>query len=1463
MWEGFSTSKRLKRGKKRKKKVRDIVTKSRQQIRFFSVVKMFKNVENSFVGSKDNDRKDNNNTTSKQLITFGTSSSSSSPGSASANNGPFETSHVAFFMKIKSVQFGLLSNEDVQKLAVCNITQSKIPTQSDVRCHGTVYDPRMGTTNPRLPCSTCRKNIWNCPGHFGMITLSRKIFHPLFSSHLVNVLRCFCITCHRPVVSQEDLSSGVVVFEELVQKLKRVKKNACPHCGCFQADFKATQSDLSSSCILFKFHNNTNSNFNPSNVFTKKSISTASKTKSSRQRSSKLSSSSEIPRKEKDISHGNNQRQQENKKGELAEEEEEEEGEDEEEEEQGRCNGGDDNTNKKKDNKCVAVLSDQDNLSGKKGVSNDPGSVRSRHVESGFSLSECDPPPPLPSSSGSDSAFRFSSESSLIAKKTWSHQGSTKVGWVPLFVEQIHEIVKKWSTEDLKAIGIDVENCHPLSTIITHFPVLPTCGRTFVVSSEMFVCDDDLTYQYSEIVKPNNTLATISHLKMLNTVKTESQHNDGDENLGRKKNQIKSSLTASFSKNQNVLDDNGTAKEENNELWGKGIGSERPTEVEDVSVGNRDFDEAHSTSSNSHTLKSHLKTKSLPLRSGAATCNNPASTFAVSFRPPTNLFPKLESNKLRGFSSRSPPTESALLFHERKAMCNLVFRTETALDNSNQRARHAISGKAIMGLKERMTGKKGIIRDNCVGKRTNQSGRSVIGPDPTLDLHQLGVPELMAKVLTFTEIVCPINKAVLQQAVDRDQCSFIIKASGKKINLKIAKQLNRTTVSGGCSIRLQNGDKVLRHLRDGDWVILNRQPTLHRGSMFGMEVKVLKNIRTLKINLALTESFNCDFDGDEKNIFPPQSYETKSEVMNLSSPLESLVSQQNGNPYVTIVQDSLLSAYLMSSERNFEKTMDWSLWSNLWFSVFQKRDHVFENDDVDISATIQRLRNSFALWTTSVVWDYIRYLFLIEDQETWERGVEIDGLLEIIDIDAHSENGSKTTSSRLSERLESDSGISPIHDNINLEKTINSARNSKTFFFKKEWLFCPHDRGWGKQRKPITAKQLQPNAQCRCKEKRPKLRFEPFSFLNGRGLLGIVFPPTFSTFSKEIAIFQGLVVHGRLTKKNLGRTKQSFIKNIFDEYGKTVCARFVNRLQRMTNEFVKFHGFTISPNDCRIPAEFESFNRLVTENAIETIKNDCSSALESIRNQDLLERYIINIVNRSTERLKIQTFNVLPPDNGLLRTCFSGSKGDTYNIMQIMCVLGQQYIDGSRISPTMTQNTRTSPYIPFVVDGGCSGGLSCRLPLGDRQPSPGRSVHHNNESDQKCEIETDLRSRGFISSNFISGLTPHDFFTHSCSGRMGIIDSSTSTSMSGYTYRQVAKTLEDVVMASDGTVIDLLGRVIMPYFGFLGCDPAKEFFGCIANVIQQIVDDDDDDDEDNDPSEDDDNDDDHPEKRKH
>lgn len=701
-----------------------------------------------------------------------------------------------------------------------------------------------------------------------------------------------------------------------------------------------------------------------------------------------------------------------------------------------------------------------------------------------------------------------------------------------LDVYKILRVLENMDNETVRFLGFNPIMSHPKNFIFTIFPVIPPCCRPFVMSDEN-VCDDDLTYQFTEIIKNNQCLS-----------------------------------------------DNYLAK----------IDSRRKKTVLQTSI-----------LSNKEIYEKHLG--------------------------------------------------------------NLEFRISTLFNNTKKKAKHAATARPITTLWERISGKDGIIRNNLLGKRTDQSGRTVITADPTLKMDELGVPYEMAQILTIPVYVTSFNIAYLNKLVREGKVNFLIRSSEPKRNINLRAAINyrgtllqfgdiierngmmititdtKFQLKHGDVIRrnsivlkdvkypepknivLNIGDLVRRQLLDGDWVILNRQPTLHKASMMAMKV-VVKPVKTLSINLAITKPFNCDFDGDEMNIHVPQSYEAVAELQELSSSTKCIMSHQNSKPYMAIVQDALIGMFLLSQDKWEEQTI-----------------------------------------TRSQFFD----------------------LLMVIGVYSYKAKARQ------------------IHEII-------------------------------------------PNS----------------SLYNGKSMLSFLFPNDFTFKTDTLTIQDGVFVDGVFEKNMVNLC----IKILYKDYGEKIVSAFIDNVQFMSNRWLLERGFTIHAEDC---LKFEKESPDIMKNSF--IKAQTLGKI--IKTPSIKEAKTISILTACTDQCMKKSKDALAPSNNFKVTEESGAKGSIFNICQITSLLGQQTIDGRRVS-----------------------GL----------------VHPQ---------DNDFKNRGFIERSFVEGLSPREFFHHAMAGRKGVIDTALSTGISGYGQRQGVKLNEDIKICSDYTVRDTTGRLYQYIFGEAGYDPAQ------------------------------------------
>ena len=156
--------------------------------------------------------------------------------------------------EIDEILFGIYSAEEIKKLAVCEITSSKLCGSDKNTGYGTVYDPRMGTIENGKQCETCLGTVWGCPGHFGYITLNECIIHPLHYKRVVDFLRSFCIKCYKSLITEDQIILnnfnrllGVKRFTKILEKLEKI--DICPHCTQPQPDIKYTATDNSIAMV--------------------------------------------------------------------------------------------------------------------------------------------------------------------------------------------------------------------------------------------------------------------------------------------------------------------------------------------------------------------------------------------------------------------------------------------------------------------------------------------------------------------------------------------------------------------------------------------------------------------------------------------------------------------------------------------------------------------------------------------------------------------------------------------------------------------------------------------------------------------------------------------------------------------------------------------------------------------------------------------------------------------------------------------------------------------------------------------------------------------------------------------------------------------------------------------------------------------------------------------------------------
>lgn len=236
------------------------------------------------------------------------------------------------------------------------------------------------------------------------------------------------------------------------------------------------------------------------------------------------------------------------------------------------------------------------------------------------------------------------------------------------------------------------------------------------------------------------------------------------------------------------------------------------------------------------------------------------------------------------------------------------------------------------GLKQVIEKKEGIIRMHMMGKRVNYAARSVITPDPNLNIDEIGVPEAFALKLTYPVPVTPWNVTELRKLImngpevhpgavmieGEDGYVKLLRGNDKTQLEAIAKRLltsSRKTFSG---IKI-----VHRHLQNGDMLLLNRQPTLHKPSIMAHKARILKGEKTLRLHYANCKAYNADFDGDEMNAHFPQNELARSEGYFIANVSNQYLVPKDGAPLGGLIQDHVISGVRLTLRGNFFNRQDY------------------------------------------------------------------------------------------------------------------------------------------------------------------------------------------------------------------------------------------------------------------------------------------------------------------------------------------------------------------------------------------------------------------------------------------------------------------------------------------------------------------------------------------------------------
>lgn len=218
----------------------------------------------------------------------------------------------------------------------------------------------------------------------------------------------------------------------------------------------------------------------------------------------------------------------------------------------------------------------------------------------------------------------------------------------------------------------------------------------------------------------------------------------------------------------------------------------------------------------------------------------------------------------------------------------------------------------LISLSARHVGKTGRVRGNLMSKRIFYMARSVISGDPNLRLNEVGIPLSVARNIQIPIVVNDYNMSECLIYFNNKNkyypgCTKIIKKSdGREYDITINQKLT-----------LDIGDILYRDIIDGDYLAMNRQPSLLFSSISGHVVRVMYKGNTIRLSINVTDTlYGGDFDGDQMNAIIPHSIVSRNECNTLTSLKRWILSYKHGNPSIGIYHDGLLNTFLFTKHNH-------------------------------------------------------------------------------------------------------------------------------------------------------------------------------------------------------------------------------------------------------------------------------------------------------------------------------------------------------------------------------------------------------------------------------------------------------------------------------------------------------------------------------------------------------------------
>ena len=986
--------------------------------------------------------------------------------------------------------------------------------------------------------------------------------------------------------------------------------------------------------------------------------------------------------------------------------------------------------------------------------------------------------------------------------------------------DEVHDIFSKIHPDSLRKLKIDPLMFMPKNLIMQYLPVMPPSARPSV-SDEAQTCDDDLSGCLQDIIKFNNRLWETD-----NKIETKKKKKYNADMLY---NNLKGTIASFFnnSTGKNVRATNGRAiKGISDRLKGK------EGRLRKNIMGKRVDFSARTVISPDPSLS--FGEVGIPKQiANILTFPERVTSYNINF-----LTELVNTQRALSYETKNTKSEQVMYQIEQKRRFNI----KTNNKNYSYLIINGVDKQDISVLKLKTeyfdekdeTGKKKFDKrtDIVIKFFKKKKQFEVINPEEVKD----GKIHYIIKKGKGKKLFVPNNSSETPSA----NASVLTAVHSNNKTWQLNKAVSYMT-----DIKLKPGDIVNRFLIDGDVVLLNRQPTLHKGSMMAKRVRILPKGKTFRLSLESTKSFNADFDGDEMNIHVPQSYSSRIELMEIAASKHNIISDQGSVPNIAIVQDSLTSAYLMTTlnekiERseffnyvsrikidgeevwgdlvNRKRIQYESLLETEYHNLNQKINKIINEEKEGLLRTFENLKKNISNFDKKMIKGIKKQIVenisntdLLENPDSYFNDVlhkkyetEINKCVSVINktrnMKLKIDKGKQLFESIEHIRMKILDGIDSKVSVTTLEKTFNNVlkldKITLDYLISLSKMCVEINEIIYIKKNTDNIHSIVDNIKIIGRYRFDQNRLYNFMFDKKIGkevycsnlLLSILLPETFSYKKKtkaypqiKLEVKNGIITGGYVDKNSLGSSPNSLIQMLLHLYDNDKTVEFITNIQFVTNDWIKSYGFSMGIEDVLAP-DIKILKKV--EEALEDSFIKASAYASNIINDHIREAKQLE----SMQETQKKTMNIVEMQrldttqlNNLEIAVISGAKGTNTNRLQTQISVGQQHLSVGRI-PLMLDGIRTLPHYP--------------------------------KEKSQMTLKEMYESRGFISNSLTAGLNAQEFFFYAMAGRENICDTAMGTPLSGYIQRRLVKIMEDFEIMYDNTVRDVsTGDIIQLSYG--------------------------------------------------